>query len=97
MGLNWVCFHQVSNWIYFHNPLYYMILRSFDFFGNWVCFAYFAYNFVRNLSYICIVCRILYFGTMKNQKIIYDFVLKIWDFEHLILLIGYELMFSVYL
>ena len=39
LGLNWVCFDQVSNLIYFHNPLYYIDLRSFDFFGNWVCFA----------------------------------------------------------
>ncbi len=39
LGLNWVCFHQVSNWIYFHNPLYYIDLCSFDFFGNWVCFV----------------------------------------------------------
>jgi len=31
LGLNWVCFDQVSNWIYFHNPLYYMNLQSFDF------------------------------------------------------------------
>ena len=40
LGLNWVCFHQVSNWICFHNPLLNKSLSSFGFFGNWVCFAY---------------------------------------------------------
>jgi len=39
LGLNWVCFHQVSNCIYLRNSFYCIYLRSFDFFGNWVCFA----------------------------------------------------------
>ena len=39
LGLNWVCFHQVSNWIYFHKPFSNSYLRSFGFSGNWVCFA----------------------------------------------------------
>ena len=29
LGLFWVCFHQVSNWIYFHKPLLLKTLRSF--------------------------------------------------------------------
>jgi len=39
LGLFWVCFHQVSNRLYFHNPLLLMSLSSFLVFGNWVCFA----------------------------------------------------------
>ena len=39
LALHWVCFHQVSNWIYFHNPLSNKSLISFWLFGNWVCFA----------------------------------------------------------
>ena len=31
IGFDWVCFHQVSNWIYYHNSLYYMDLHSFVF------------------------------------------------------------------
>jgi len=39
LGLNWVCFHQVSDRLYFHNSLYYVYLHSFEHPGNWVCFA----------------------------------------------------------
>jgi len=38
-GLNWVCFHQVSNCEYFHKPFAKRYLHSFGHTGNWVCFA----------------------------------------------------------
>ena len=39
LGLNWVCFHQVSNRLYFHIHLCNRCLRSFDFQEIWLCFA----------------------------------------------------------
>ncbi len=41
LALNWVCFHQLSNRIYFHNPLCKRSLRHLTFFEIgfvWVCF-----------------------------------------------------------
>jgi len=39
IGFDWVCFHQMSNTVFSHNPLIYLILHPFDFFPNWLCFA----------------------------------------------------------
>ena len=39
LGLNWVCFDQVSNRVYFHKPSVNRYLHSFGCLGNWVCFA----------------------------------------------------------
>jgi tRNA A37 methylthiotransferase MiaB len=39
IGFDWVCFGQVPNWMYFHNPLlilYLRYLRSFGHPGNWL-------------------------------------------------------------
>jgi len=46
LGLYWVCIGFVLGLFslcltsrFFHNPFLQQYLRSFDFFGNWVCFA----------------------------------------------------------
>jgi len=43
IGFDWVCFGFVfaepEGVVYFHKPLSNRSLSSFDFFGNWVCFA----------------------------------------------------------
>ena len=75
LGLFWLClglfgfvFSQLTKCPFDHKPLFVLYLRSFDFFGIWLCFAYFCYNFVRNLSYFVfrIVYRVLREGKCKN-------------------------------
>jgi len=36
IGFELALFLGVCEGVHFHNPLYYIDLRSFDFFGNWV-------------------------------------------------------------
>jgi hypothetical protein len=38
-GGNWVCFSRLAKCPIFHIYFSCKRLRSFDFFGNWVCFA----------------------------------------------------------
>jgi len=39
IGFDWVCFHQVSDYVYFHKSFVKNYLHSFGYKGNWVCFA----------------------------------------------------------
>ena len=39
LGSYWVRFSRLTKCPFVHNPLLIPYLRSFDFFGNWLCFA----------------------------------------------------------
>ncbi len=60
IGFDWVCFNQVSNWIYFHNPLYYVDLHSFDFLE-----IGFVLHNTLIISYV--IFRRLHFGCQKTE------------------------------
>jgi len=61
IGFVWVCFHQVSNSLYFHNPLCYMYLHSVSF----SIIGFVLHNcIVSRISYV--VLRIAYCGFSED-------------------------------
>ena len=54
IGFVWLCFFAAQKRQFLHNTLLQLMLRLFDPFANWLCFAQFVNNFAQNLAYITV-------------------------------------------